>query len=1077
MLRYLSFVASILLATSSFSQTIPLINSGTVIANGKNLYDSGKYEEAINEFYKVSERDTNYVLMLTEAALTWIAAEKYDKVLPVCDIGLAKPSAYTPYFLRYQAIAEDKLGNFDKSVDLFLKAIKKFPADFGMLYNLGVTFYNNKEYEKAAEQFFNVLAINPFHSGSHLNLGRIAIGQGRKVHGMLSMGMYLSISNTDNARLVLLNNFLDNQVTDEGSIPLFGSNEPEKLDQIIRAKIAMDKKFKSAFPVDAAVVTQFEMFFQQMQTIGEETDDPWIRSYLPIYQYIRDQDLIEPFIYHILSSASNTDVKKWLSKNNKSLKSFFTSVNTAIRTQREVVSLESFGNPKPVQAWYNNDNTLNALGEYTADEIRKGHWQFFYDNYTLSAEGDYNSQGKKTGTWKYYNNDGTLKSIEDYNTGEITLYHPNGTKREHFFLRDDKIHGDVELYFRCGPIKEKLTYLNGDRHGKGQSYHATGGVDLSYEYVHNKANGEFKTFYPDGSLKTVAIYKNDDLNGNYQSYHANEKLQSRGQYREGFSVGSWSYYYSNGKKERMGSFNDSGGPLGEWVYYSEQGLLTEKRQFDDEGRLHGHNTHYFEDKVHYVDTYEKDVLIQSVFYDRTGKEISRQGNPDGNFAVRNYFGTGQLQSEGSYKSGKAHGPWKYYNRFGKLISEYTYADGLLQGKGAEYFASGARKYSLEYKDNALHGYFQEFYQHGPVKQEGWFDHGNREQRWLTYFTDGTPETDGFYLRNSFTGPYYTYSPDSKLHSTNIYENGALADIKNYDSKGNLLTRQTVDQHIQSFEDRFQDTKPSAKFDLLCGSYVNDFTKWYPDGTLYYSVKFQDGKKYGPYAHNNANGIPAMEGSYMEDTPEGPWKVFNFEGTLIQEGRYLNGLQDSVWKFYYPHGSLNSTITYRKDDLHGVARYFSPEGEPLVEKMFVGGDLIAYRHINQNEEDPAWQDFSGTGTISLKNSAGKVVYEETYQEGMRHGYKRIYYNDGNLCEEYRYHLGDFEGPYRLYYPNGKVAENGNFKNDVLDGKVESFRPDGTPSRTEHYSMGTRHGKATYYKGRIRKDYTFWDGMIE
>ena len=80
----------------------------------------------------------------------------------------------------------------------------------------------------------------------------------------------------------------------------------------------------------------------------------------------------ETFIYYLLSSSSNAAVKKWLSKNKKTLDTFFESVNGSIKEQREVVSLAQFGYTKPVQAWYYNDNTLSAVGEYTSNEIRKG---------------------------------------------------------------------------------------------------------------------------------------------------------------------------------------------------------------------------------------------------------------------------------------------------------------------------------------------------------------------------------------------------------------------------------------------------------------------------------------------------------------------------------------------------------------------------------------------------------------------------------------------------------------------------------------------------------------------------------
>jgi antitoxin component YwqK of YwqJK toxin-antitoxin module len=84
----------------------------------------------------------------------------------------------------------------------------------------------------------------------------------------------------------------------------------------------------------------------------------------------------------------------------------------------------------------------------------------------------------------------------------------------------------------------------------------------------------------------------------------------------------------------------------------------------------------------------------------------------------------------------------------------------------------------------------------------------------------------------------------------------------------------------------------------------------------------------------------------------------------------------------------------------------------------------------------------------------------------------------LCEEYNYVRGEYEGAYSIYYRDGKLSEKGVFKNDGIDGKVETFYPDGTPLKVEHFRMGQRHGKAIYFgKGQARREFTFWDGVIE
>lgn len=1076
MTRALAFAFFFLLTSASFSQKIPLINSGEVLQQGSVLYDSGKYDEALAAFMKVPERDTNYVLMLTKAALAQIGAGHYDEALELCAKGLAKPSPYTPEFLRHQAVAEDKKGNFDKAVALFQRAIKQYPADYNLRYNLGALYYNHKDYEKAADAFFQVLSLNPYHTGSHLNLGRMAIGQGRKVHAMFSFGIYLSLANTDNARLVVLNNFVDNAVAEEGSIPGFGNNAAGKLDQIIRAKIAMDKNFKLQVPVDAPVVRQYELLFQQLTSVENTDDDPWMKAYLPIYRFILAQNLIEPFIYHLLSSSSNAVVKKWISKNDKTLKGYYASMNDVIKKQREKVSLPAFGFSQAVSAWYDNSNGLDALGEVSGD-VRHGHWLFFHNNSQKSAEGNYTDAGKKQGLWQYYNDDGTLKSVEDYSTGEVIVYYPDGTKREHFYLKDDVIEGNVELFYSCGSVKEKLIYHNGKRDGKGESYFPSGALDMTFQYAGDQREGTFTSYYPDGVVKSVSTYDAGKLNGPYESFHANGKKESEGRYLNGLMVGMWSHYYANGRLERKGSYDDKGDAVGEWLYYDKRGTLTEKRQFDG-GHRHGPNTFYNDNKLYYVDTYKKGILIATVYYDRNGKEIANSGSADGTFDAKRYYATGQLRLEGSYRKGAMQGLWKYYNRFGRLLGEHRYEDGQLQGESKEYFPSGETKYILHYKDNDLHGYFQEFYRNGAVRQEGWFQKGNREQQWLTYFRDGTRESDSYYLLDELTGPYYTYALDGKIYSVNTYDKDGLTDMQDYDSKGTMLTTRATHDAVVTFEEHFANKKLSWKSDLLCGNAVNDLSRWYPDGTLYLSYHFEDGKKYGKYVVHHPNGTLRTEGQYVNNRTEGFWKYFYSNGQLSSAGRYLNGSKDSVWTYYLPDGTISSSMTYLNDELDGLARYYSPEGDLLLEKFYADGDFVAFRIINGDGGDAPWQDFSGTGTITVKNAGGTVVFEESYKNGERHGSKKTYFKDGKLQAEYHYNVGDLQGPYTAYYANGKIRERGTFDQDELEGKVEIFRADGTPEEIEHYHLGSRQGEAIYYmKDNRRKELVFWDGRIE
>ncbi|WP_333821123.1 tetratricopeptide repeat protein [Ohtaekwangia sp.] len=1076
MIRSLLLVISIMLVTIASAQKIPLINSGEVIEQAKVLYDSGKYEDAIRTFLTVPKRDTNYVYMLTELALAYNANQQYDKTIAVCEEALQKPQSHRSHLLRSQAVALDKKGDFEKSVDLFQKSIAQYPFDASLIYNLGITYYNHKDYEKAIDCFFKVLAINPFHGGSHLNLGRVAVGQGHKTHAMLAFGVYLAVNNEDNDRLVYIDKVVSNQIQDEGSLSPISVNNCEKLDQIIRAKIALDKNFKSKVDVDAPVVKQYEMLFEQLNMLNASAEDRWVNYYLPFYKAIKQQNLTEPFMYHILASAANDAVKKWRKKNDKALSTFYTAANTELKSIRATLQAPEVGFSKPVQAWYDDNHRLDALGA-AEGEKRTGRWVYFHNNGERSAEGEYSAAGEKIGTWKYYLNTGAIKSIENSESGEVTVYFPEGARRQHFFLKNDEIEGEVELYHACGGVREKLLYKAGKRHGKGQSYFPSGKVDMTYEYADDKAVGDFTSYFENGQIYSVTKYKNDLREGPYVEYYASGKLKMKGTYASDHSTGTWMYYYPTGRLEKTGAFKN-GTSVGEWVFYDARGVVTEKRNFNAEGLYHGDDTFFTDGKVTSVQTYKNDVLNKVVYFDKDGKELGKYDVSGSSASAKTFYATGQLNGEGSYKKGKIEGLWKYYQPEGTKLSEYTYVNGLAQGEATQYYRHGQKKYIFQYKDNQLHGYYQEFHPNGKVKEEGWMQDGQRQQQWISYFPDGTIESDAFYLNDELTGDYYEYNSDGKIAVVTTYEGGLISNLKNYNSKGEVASRKQEDGNKQIYETFFTSKKSQSRFVIQCGNYADKLARWFPDGSLMFEYPMMAGHKHGPYKYYDINNQLKIEGVYVNGTIEGSWKGYFPDGTLDYEGSYLRGEQDSTWTFYFRHGKISSVMQFLKNNREGIARYNSPEGTPLVEKLYHEDDLIAYRVVNAKGEFGAWTPFTATTAIVANYPNGTTAYEEHFKNGVLDGTKRLYFSNGKPYSEYNYKSGDYEGPFKIYYPSGQLRQKGQYLDDELNGVVEEYYEDGTLMKQETYTWGTHNGKSVVNKkGAKPREYLFWWGIPE
>lgn len=1074
-MKYCFTIILLFVTTALIAQKIPLINSGEVIEKSRQLTDSSKYEEAINLLLTVPQRDTNYVYMLSELAAVYTYADKHDEAIATANRVLQKPTTYESSMLRIRAVSTARKGDLEGSISLFKEAIKSRPFDVSIKYSLGTIYFDNARYEEAADCFFQVLAINPFHAGAHLNLGRVAIRSGRKTHGMFSLGMYLSVNNTDNTRLVLLNNFVSNQVTDENTISVKIPNGCEKLDQIIKSRIALDKNFTTKVDFEAAVVNQFEMLFQQLETIKTNIQDPWVRHYLPIYKNLNQEKMVEPFIYFLLKSTGKDDVKKWISKNEKIMSAFYQSANTALKKDRQLVDATgAYGFQGMVQAWYNDNNVLGAIGK-TENDQNVGRWIYLGNAGHLKAEGNFEN-GKKTGTWKYYYETGELRNMENYETGEITLFRIDGSKQERYFLKNQLTEGDVEIFYPSGPLEEKTPYKADKRHGKGIAYFISGATKTTYEYVDGKANGDWTYYYESGQISNAKHFKDDYLDGLYQEFYPNGKLKKKGTYVEGVANGNWKYYYSNGKIEKEGDYkNDE--LIGVWTYYNASGQVSNIVHYNDKGERDGVSSDYYDGKPYNFYTYKNDKVIKIVYVDWNGKEVGSFGHASGNFNAKIYLPTGQLKGEGSYKNGKVDGTWTYYNPEGTKLSVYSYKEGVTL-EGAEFHRNGKKRFVFPYQNGQLHGYLIEYDIYGNVVQEGWYQNGLRQQQWLTYSSSGALETDYYYLNNELFNYCWEFNTDGKKYFSTKYKNGDIELLEQYDSQGLLTSKQKIKNGVTIYETNFSNGRLHSQLQVAAGKYYGDVTYWYPDGSIQYQFKNENGERHGPVKEYFVNGQVSQEGVYMNGNPEGIYRSYYPNGKTDVETCYISGSRDSVATFYFPFGGLYYTAAYVQGARFGITHSNSPEGTPMIEKLYIEDDLAAFRVVQSDNHFGEWQLLKPNSSIIAKYPNGIVAYEETFKNGLQDGIKRINFKSGKPFLEYNFKDGNLEGEYKIYYPDGTLFEKRNYVKDQADGQLEFYNEDGTLLLTETYVGGMRNGRSVHYKKGLKvREVNFWAGMVQ
>lgn len=1061
------------LLTSAYAQPDSLIHSGRQIQKAKILSDSGAYDLAIREIKRIDPRDTNYVRALADLADLYLSTKKYDEAIQTTREGLQKPSAFRSGMLVTQGMALSQQGEFDQAKAVFEAGTKEFPFYPAFLLHHGKMLYAAGKYAEAEKMFFEALTHSPFNAISHLYLGIISMRRGEKVRGMMAMGLYMAINNTNNSQLVILEKFVKNELMDEFQIAPSTRNPFARLDEIIRSQIAMEEGYSTRISINVGIVKQYHLLFDQLNLNPYPADDPWVQFYLPVYQNLKENNLHDAFVYHMLKSTSIKQVPEWTSQNEKTLARFYEVTNRSIKVWRERKLLPDFGYTVPVACWYGDDSKLEAIGNKNGQDERTGLWYFFFDNGVIEAKGLYDEHGNKKGRWQYFNESGFLTKNEDHETGLNERFTDEGKPWQKYYLRGGEVDGEVLIYFDCGALRERLFYQTGVRQGRGEIFALDGTVIERYVYQNDTLHGPNEEFFQSGKLRLKTNYVRGKTDGKYVRYHENGKLDAEGIYQAGDAIGNWRFYHDNGQLREEGTFKDDH-PVGEFRYFDREGKLTEIKNFNDAGSPHGENLLFHEAILHNKIIHEDGRMVKTTYFDRKGNEVATYGAVNGMLTGKAHFPTGEVRSVFSLQDGKATGTWKYFGRSGNLESEHQYRDDQLHGKVTEYYASGTTKLVLHYENGKKQGTYTHYHSNEKISSVGWYQDNQPEQRWLGYHPNGELQSDEYYLRGNQLGKSYYYATDGKIFSADEAKDEKMLDLIFYNEQGEQCSVANGSNGSVEISATFQSGRVIQKIAISCGMFSGKNMMFFPDGKVFRSRSYRQGKLHGPFVRTGAFGERQLEGYYVDGNSEGTWTWYYPTGEKEVAGRYRQDERDSVWTYYFRTGHVSKTVPYKNGKRHGVSEVFGPEGSLILRRQYDEGDLIAYQLAIG--PDQAWKSFSGNGRIQAFYADGKPALDETYKNGLLHGEVNLYYKNGKLYASEHFAFGDVEGVQMTFFPDGKIQSKSHYLLDNENGAVEWFDVTGKPERIEQYAHGYLNGVSTrFQQGKKVVENKFWYGV--
>lgn len=111
--------------------------------------------------------------------------------------------------------------------------------------------------------------------------------------------------------------------------------------------------------------------------------------------------------------------------------------------------------------------------------------------------------------------------------------------------------------------------------------------------------------------------------------------------------------------------------------------------------------------------------------------------------------------------------------------------------------------------------------------------------------------------------------------------------------------------------------------------------------------------------------------------------------------------------------------------------------------------------------------------------GRVVerYQVLTKSNVRHGYYKVYHDNGNIALEHTYEHGSLNGSEKTYHEDGSLSGNLALKNGNYEGPFIYYHPEGTIKQKGYYEKDALYGQlCSYYtSGTLKECVTMRDNM--
>jgi len=299
-----------------------------LLKQGNALFDHELYEDAINKYKQVIAFDKDNEQAHYELAYTYLSIRNWDDALYYCRLTLDFEGDYwLDAILIYGNVLNNK-GNSKQAIREYKKALKQYPKEALLHYNLAMSYEKAGDYESAENAVVKSLKIDKAHLPSHRLLSALMKKKGEGLKSMLPLYYCLLIEPDDVKKQEIISElqvqwYVAQVQRKKANVPISKHSSLSGL-TVAESKLNDISRVASlTYPEEPfTLVNQTIELLTMLEEVQTGELDFFDIQYVDFFTMLHRAGHTESFSYFICSASYNPEVLLWIGDHQSTFSAF-----------------------------------------------------------------------------------------------------------------------------------------------------------------------------------------------------------------------------------------------------------------------------------------------------------------------------------------------------------------------------------------------------------------------------------------------------------------------------------------------------------------------------------------------------------------------------------------------------------------------------------------------------------------------------------------------------------------------------------------------------------------------------------